>query len=371
MKEAFFRLDGIRKAFGNREAVKGVTLDVRRGEVFSLLGPSGCGKTTLLRIAAGLESPDAGRVFLDGQEITGLPPERRRINTVFQSYALFPHMSVRDNVAFGPRVARRPATSLGTDVERMLEMVGLTGHADARPRQLSGGERQRVALARALINSPEVLLLDEPLAALDRKLRQRMLLELDRIHDEVGITFLYVTHDQEEAMSLSDRIAVMNAGRVEQIGTPAEVYEKPASRFVAEFIGDTNLVEAVVSDGAGGGVHRLEVPGLGEVFASDGKGSGRGERVFLSVRPEKLHVSRERLPEGAGRTVLRGRVEDVSYRGAETRYWVRVGLLRLAVIEQNARFQHGEQPPTWDDPVWVGWHADDVVVIGATHGGGD
>lgn len=367
--DAYFRLDGIRKAFGGHEAVKGVSIDIRRGEVFSLLGPSGCGKTTLLRIAAGLEAPDAGGVFLDGEEITGLPPERRRINTVFQSYALFPHMSVWDNVAFGPRVARRAEAALRPDVGRMLEMVGLAGRAEARPRQLSGGERQRVALARALINRPQVLLLDEPLAALDRKLRQRMLLELDRIHDEVGITFLYVTHDQEEAMSLSDRIAVMNAGRVEQIGTPAEVYERPASRFVAEFIGDTNLMEGVVLDGAAGGVCRLEIPGLGEVLAARGRDSGAGERVLLSVRPEKLHVSRGSLPPGSGRNVIRGRVEDVSYRGAETRYWVRAGALRIAVVEQNARLQHGERPPTWDERVWVGWHADDAFVIGSPAGG--
>lgn len=367
--EACLRLEDICKAFGRRQAVKGVTLEVRRGEVFSLLGPSGCGKTTLLRIAAGLESPDAGRVFLGGHDITAVPPERRRINTVFQSYALFPHMSVRDNVAFGPRVARRPEDLLCADVDRMLSMVGLDGHADARPKQLSGGERQRVALARALINCPEVLLLDEPLAALDRRLRQRMLLELDRIHDEVGITFLYVTHDQEEAMSLSDRIAVMSAGRVEQIGTPGEIYEKPASRFVAEFIGDTNLIDGVVSNGAADGVHRVDVPGLGELLATDVRGAARGERVSLSVRPEKLHIARGRPAGGDGQNVLRGRVEDASYRGAETRYWVRVGPLRLAVVEQNARFQRGEPPPTWDEMVWVGCHADDVFVMSAAGGG--
>ncbi len=368
--EGFFRLEGIRKAFGGREAVTGVTLDLRRGEVFSLLGPSGCGKTTLLRIAAGLEAPDSGRVFLDGHDITAQPPERRRINTVFQSYALFPHMTVRENIAFGPRVAGRRGPEVGAEVDRMLGLVGLEGHADARPKQMSGGERQRVALARALINRPEVLLLDEPLAALDRKLRQRMLLELDRIHEEVGITFLYVTHDQEEAMSLSDRIAVMSAGRVEQVGAPGEVYERPASRFVAEFIGDTNLVEATVGADAPGGFVRLDSFSLGEVFASEGRGRSRGERVLLSVRPEKLHVSRERPNGGEGRNVRRGKVEDVSYLGAETRYWVRVGSLRLAVVEQNARFQSGGRAPTWDEDVWVGWHADDVVVIPGGRGAG-
>jgi spermidine/putrescine transport system ATP-binding protein len=368
--ESFFKLEGIRKSFGAHAALRDVTIEVRRGEVFSLLGPSGCGKTTLLRIAAGFETPDAGRVFLDGSEITVLPPDRRRINTVFQNYALFPHMTVWDNIAFGPRVARRQEREIGEDVGRMLEMVGLGGHAAKKPGQLSGGEKQRVALARALINRPQVLLLDEPLAALDLKLRQRLLLELDRIHDEVGTTFVYVTHDQEEAMSLSDRIAVMNAGCVEQIGTAAEVYEAPTTRFVAEFIGDTNLLEGTVGGKLDAEFTRMEVDGLGDIVAFNDKRLPEGGRVLLSLRPEKLHLTRERPASVACCNAVQARVEDVSYRGAETRYWVRSGACRLAVVEQNARFLLDEKPITWDETVWVFWHGNDGFMIGPGENGG-
>ena len=228
---AFLRFEHVSKRFGRMQAVDDVSLAVAHGEIFSLLGPSGCGKTTLLRIAAGLETPDAGRVFLNEEDITDLPPNRRQVNTIFQNYALFPHLSVRDNIAFGLRVARRPAGEMRREVDRMLALIQMEDQADKKPAQISGGQKQRVAIARALVNKPQVLLLDEPLAALDLKLRQRMLIELDLIHDEVGITFLYVTHDQGEAMGLSDRIAVMHAGRVQQVGTPPEIYEKPPQQF--------------------------------------------------------------------------------------------------------------------------------------------
>ena len=244
----FFELRNIDKHFGDNHVVKNVSFGVRCGEIFSLLGPSGCGKTTILRISGGFEEPDSGEIFLDGKNITDAAPNKRKINTVFQNYALFPHMSVFDNIAFGPRTAGIKEKEVGKMVEEMLSIIRLEGLASRKTDTISGGQKQRIAIARALINKPKLLLLDEPLAALDLKLRQYMLLELDRIHDEVGTTFIYVTHDQGEAMSLSDRIAVMNGGVIEQIGTPAEIYESPRTKFVASFIGDTNFFEGTICD---------------------------------------------------------------------------------------------------------------------------
>ena len=226
---SYLRFENVTRRFGSFTAVDNVTLDIEKGETFSLLGPSGCGKTTLLRMAAGFDRPDAGRILLDGKDITHLPPDQRPVNTVFQSYALFPHLSIRDNIAFGPKIAKWAPDAIKRGVDEMLELVDLKAHADKKPSQLSGGQKQRVAIARALVNKPKVLLLDEPLAALDLKLRQRLLVELDAIHDEVGITFIYVTHDQGEAMSISDRIAVMNKGVIEQVGPPVQIYEAPRS----------------------------------------------------------------------------------------------------------------------------------------------
>lgn len=246
--DGLLQIENISKAFGSHRAVDGVSLEIARGEAFSLLGPSGCGKTTLLRMLAGFEQPDSGRIVLDGKDITQLPPERRPVNTVFQNYALFPHLSVAENIAFGLKMAGRGREEIVTEVKAMLELVKLSEHAKKRPAQLSGGQRQRVAIARALVNRPLVLLLDEPLAALDLKLRQHMLLELRAIHEQVGTTFIYVTHDQGEAMSLSDRIAVMNAGRVEQIDAPSKLYDTPRTDFVAGFVGDANFFTGKVLD---------------------------------------------------------------------------------------------------------------------------
>ncbi len=261
---SFLQFDGVSKSFGALRAVDSVSLGIQKGEFFSLLGPSGCGKTTLLRMLAGFETPDTGRILLDGEDITALPPNRRKVNTIFQSYALFPHLTVRENIAFGPRVAGWPRERVDEEVGRMLALTQLEPQARKKPAEISGGQKQRVAIARALINKPDVLLLDEPLAALDLKLRQRMLIELDLIHDQVGITFLYVTHDQGEAMSLSDRIAVMKDGRIEQMGPPAEIYETPRTSFVAAFIGDTNFLEGKVAEIVSGDYCRLEVDGFPE-----------------------------------------------------------------------------------------------------------
>ncbi|MRR12477.1 ABC transporter ATP-binding protein, partial [bacterium] len=324
--EDFVRFENVSRRYGDVLAVDGVSVSVKKGEFFSLLGPSGCGKTTLLRMLAGFERPDTGRVLLGGEDITGLPPHRRKVNTIFQSYALYPHMTVRQNIAFGLKIARRPRAEVDSEVDRMLALIQMEDQAHKRPDQISGGQKQRVAIARALVNKPDVLLLDEPLAALDLKLRQRMLIELDLIHDEVGITFIYVTHDQGEAMSLSDRIAVMNRGRLEQLGTPAEVYEAPRSSFVAAFIGDTNFFEGTVARVLDGGLYcRLSIEGLDEVRVYNDKKVREGDPIFLSVRPEKLRIGRERPEPSPDTNVVLARVEDVIYLGSQTKYWVRAG----------------------------------------------
>ena len=359
----FLEFQGISKRFGAVQAVADVSLSIRRGEVFSLLGPSGCGKTTMLRLAAGFERPDAGRILLDGEDITDLPPERRRVNTIFQSYALFPHMTVRENIAFGLRVAKRPKSEIDAEVDRMLRLIRMTDLAGQKPGLLSGGQKQRVAIARALVNRPSVLLLDEPLAALDLKLRQRMLIELDMIHDEVGITFVYVTHDQGEAMGIADRVAVMDSGRIEQVGTPVEIYEAPRTSFVAAFIGDTNFLEGEVSGLEDAEYSRLAIGGLPSVVGFNDKAIAPGQPVFLSIRPEKIHISRDEPEEAPRRTRVPAVVEDVIYLGSTTKYWVRAGGLRLQVVRQHSRFFLDEKPIRWNDPVWVWWHGDDGFML--------
>jgi spermidine/putrescine transport system ATP-binding protein len=357
------RFENVTKRFGGFTAVDGVTLEIEHGRVFSLLGPSGCGKTTLLRMAAGFEKPDAGRVFLDGHDITELPPERRPVNTVFQNYALFPHLTVRENIAFGLKISKQPKDRITSEVDRMLDLVDLTDHADKMPAKLSGGQKQRVGIARALANRPRVLLLDEPLAALDLKLRQRLLVELDAIHDEVGITFVYVTHDQGEAMSISDMIAVMNAGHIEQIGKPAEIYETPRTSFVAAFIGDTNFLEGRVTESLGERFSRADIPGLGAVIIDNDKPVRPGDRIHLSLRPEKLVLSRERNHTGEWDNSVPGIIEDVIYFGSQTRYWVRCGEYRICAEQQHRTFLLDETPPAWGDSVWLRWHANDGFLL--------
>ncbi|MGA0369487.1 MAG: ABC transporter ATP-binding protein, partial [Kiritimatiellia bacterium] len=348
--DGFLHFENVTKSFGAVTALRDVTLSVNKGEVFSLLGPSGCGKTTLLRIAAGFEQPDSGRVYLDGVDITDLPPNRRPVNTVFQNYALFPHLSVRDNVAFGLKAAGIKRAEIEARVTEMLARVQITeDQASRKPPQLSGGQKQRVAIARALINQPRVLLLDEPLAALDLKLRQRMLIELDEIHDQVGITFLNVTHDQGEAMGLSDRIAVMNEGRVEQIGTPGQIYESPVSSFTAAFIGDTNFFDGVVAQKVDGNYSRLRIEGFPDVLCYNDRERSEGDFVYLSVRPERFAISLTPAEEAARRNHVEGVVEDVIYLGSLSRYWVRVGEYRLSVSRQHTRYHLDEKPIQWGD----------------------
>lgn len=357
--------ENVTKRFGDTTVLDNVSFSIRKGEFFSLLGPSGCGKTTLLRIVAGFEQPDSGRILLDGRDITALPPNKRSINTVFQNYSLFPHLSIWENIAFGLRVAKFPEKVIREEVDKMLTLIQMHPHAYKMPDQISGGQKQRVAIARALINKPQVLLLDEPLAALDLKLRQKMLLELDRIHDEVGITFVFVTHDQSEAMAVSDRIAVLHYGVIEQIGTPVELYEKPKSSFVASFIGDTNFIDGKVAEKVTKGGHDcslLRLRDFPKVLCFNDKDLSVGDLVCLSIRPEKIHISREKPPEHPMQNIFHGVVEDIVYKGDHTHYWTRVAGQRIAVTQQHSRFLD-EQPIKWNDPVWIYWHADDGFML--------
>ncbi len=373
----FLQFEDVSKRYGAVKAVDHVSLSIRQGEFFSLLGPSGCGKTTLLRILAGFEQPDTGRVLLGGQDVTDLPPYERKVNTIFQSYALFPHLSVWDNIAFGLKVAKRSKKEIKSEVEAMLALIQMEDQAWKKPDQISGGQKQRVAIARALVNKPQVLLLDEPLAALDLKLRQRMLIELDLIHDEVGITFLYVTHDQGEAMSLSDRIAVMQLGKIEQLGTPAEIYEAPRSSFVAAFIGDTNFFDGIVAEpieqaetldgllalAVDKDYSRLRIEDFPDLECFNDKQIKQGEHVFLSIRPEKFRISRERPEAVPHLNIIEGVVEDVIYLGSQTKYWVRVSDYRISVVRQHSRFLLDEKPIRWNEQVWLSWHADDGFML--------
>jgi spermidine/putrescine transport system ATP-binding protein len=311
----------VSKRFGGVSAVEDVSLEIGDGEFFSLLGPSGCGKTTTLRMIAGFERPDAGRIFLQGHDVTDVPANRRPVNMVFQQYALFPHMSVYDNVAFGLKVKRVPRAEHGERVQEMLRVVSLEGLDRRRARQLSGGQQQRVALARALVNRPAALLLDEPLGALDVKLRKQMQLELKRIQNDLGTTFVYVTHDQEEALAMSDRIAVMNGGHVEQIGTPREIYERPHTSFVADFIGSLNALDLRIDELVGvnavmrlGEAERLVVP--------VGPGHRAGESVRVAVRPERVQIEPVGSPLLNGGSRLEGTIAEIVFLGMYTQFHV-------------------------------------------------
>jgi spermidine/putrescine transport system ATP-binding protein len=361
MSEFDLEFRNVSKAFGDVSAVDDVTLQVRRGEFLSLLGPSGCGKTTSLRLVAGFEQPTRGQIFLNAQPVGGVPPYRRNVNTVFQHYALFPHMNVVDNVAFGLRMKRLAPSQITQRVNRMLALVELPDVGNRFPHQLSGGQQQRIALARALVNEPTVLLLDEPLGALDLKVRRRMQQELKRIHQEVGVTFVYVTHDQEEALTMSDRIAVMNSGRIEQLDTPAAIYERPSTSFVADFIGMMNVMRGVVERHEEKSVivrtrDGILLRGVTRQWISEGK------EVEVAVRPEKIHLS-QHAPTPA-ENCLEGHVAQVVYQGASTEYYVALASgSRLRVVAQNTSADAAEAPADRGAPVFVHWATNATLVM--------
>ena len=357
------RLVDVTKSFGDFNAVDHIDLEVQDGEFFSLLGPSGCGKTTTLRMIGGFEQPTSGLIELQGEDVTWLPPYQRNVNTVFQNYALFPHLSIFENVAFGLRRRRVADATIRQRVTEMLELVELPGFEKRKPNQISGGQAQRVALARALINRPAVLLLDEPLGALDLKLRKQMQVELKRIQQEVGITFIYVTHDQEEAMTMSDRIAVMHKGRYEQLGQPEELYERPRTRFVASFLGICNLLQ-VDPDGSADGyavvrladrtplrVPRALVPGA--------------NRLEIGVRPEKIRLFERVEDAPAGSNLVEGVVRDASYLGVSTQYIAELrGGEKVTVYEQNVSHTAHDSLYRQGETVQLGWSPDHTFVVG-------
>ncbi len=357
-------VQGVIKSFGDFKALKGVSLQINKGEFFSLLGPSGCGKTTLLRILAGFENPDSGVVMLDSSDILPLPPNKRPINTVFQNYALFPHLSVYENIAFPLRLRKTSAKELDARVWEMLDLVHLKEHVNKKPQQLSGGQRQRVAIARALINRPNVLLLDEPLSALDAKLRQQLLVDLDELHDAVGITFIYVTHDQAEALGVSDRVAVMNKGEVLQVGAPHEIYEAPATTFVAEFIGETNTLEGTITKVEGDVIY-IDTQGLGIVEVTAEGNWQVGERVVHSIRPEKIRISKERPShEQKDDNVFHGKVHERIYFGHQSKFYVNIDSgLKFKVFKQHVNYMDMGPLIKWDDEVYVAWDADDGYIV--------
>jgi putrescine transport system ATP-binding protein len=356
------RFENVTKRYGDVVAVAGLFLDIYEREFFALLGPSGCGKTTLMRMLAGFEEPSEGRVLLAGQDLAGVAPYRRPVNMMFQSYALFPHMTVWDNVAFGLKQERLPKDEIAARVAEMLKLVHLENFGGRKPEQLSGGQRQRVALARSLAKRPKVLLLDEPLAALDKKLRERTQFELMDIQTTLGTTFMIVTHDQEEAMTVADRIAVMDHGRIVQMGTPAEIYEQPATRYVAEFVGDVNLIEAKVT-----GRDERELLMHSEMIGSPLRAiadieAPPGSSVALALRPEKVRITARR-PGDASENLARGTVTGIAYLGDFSIYQVTLesGQVVKAARPNVTRFT--DQPIGWDDTVYLSWTPDAGVVL--------
>jgi len=357
------RIEAVTKKFGDFTAVNKVSLEVDKGELFALLGGSGCGKTTLLRILAGFETPSSGRVFIDGQDVTGLPPYERPVNMMFQSYALFPHMTVEKNVGYG--LKHEPMSDAGRSdrVRHMLDLVQLIEFAGRKPHQLSGGQRQRVALARALAKQPKLLLLDEPLGALDKKLREHTQFEIMNIQDKTGITFVVVTHDQEEAMTLSSRIAVMDKGVIRQIGTPTEIYEYPRNRFVADFIGSINQFEGAIVDSTDG-FTMVNLPTLGGPIKVSYKAPPpSGARVVIAVRPEKIRISRNKPLNAVN--AFKGRVQDLGYFGKDSLYRVKLatGILVTANSVNARRAGENERVANWEDEVWLSFDPSAAILL--------
>jgi putrescine transport system ATP-binding protein len=359
--EPYITIDDVSKKFGDFIAVNDVSLKIYRGEIFCLLGGSGCGKTTLLRMLAGFETPTEGRVFIDGQDMAGVPPYKRPVNMMFQSYALFPHMTVEQNVAFGLKQEGTPKAEITQRVTEMLALVKLQSFEKRKPHQLSGGQRQRVALARSFIKRPKLLLLDEPLGALDKKLREHTQFELVNIQERLGVTFVVVTHDQEEAMTLATRIGVMNQGRIVQVGTPHEIYEFPSTRFTAEFIGNVNMFEGRVVEDEPDHV-LIESAELGaRIYVGHGISTAPDAVVWAAVRPEKMMLTREAPQEKYN--CAQGTIREIAYMGDMSIYLVQLDGGKTVRITQPNTHRQAESPLTWDDRVWVGWHESSAVIV--------
>lgn len=362
-------LKNLTKFFDGFRAVDNVSLEIKPGELYSFLGPSGCGKTTLLRMIAGFEIPSQGSVFLGDKDITSIPAYKREVNTIFQNYSLFPHMTVFENVAFGLRMKKVPKDQIKDQVFEMLKLVKMESEANKFSTQISGGQKQRVAIARALINKPKLLLLDEPLAALDLKLRQHMLIELENIHDMVGITFIYVTHDQGEAISISDRLAIMNEGEIIQEGPPDQIYESPNSLFSATFIGDTNLLKGEVKEIFDDYVTLRCDAGDGTFYEIDSTFKSRpeiGQKLTLSLRPEKIAISRQEPEIQDDFNVLSGTIEDILYFGTHTQYMVRFGNTKIRIFDQHKRVYVDDKGLDWEEKVYFFWHDTDTHLIEET-----
>jgi putrescine transport system ATP-binding protein len=368
----YLRIESVTKRFGEFIAVNDVSLDVKRGEIFCLLGGSGSGKTTLLRMLAGFETPTSGRIYIDGQDMSEIPPYDRPVNMMFQSYALFPHMTVEKNVAFGLEQERLGKDDIRRRVGEILEIVKMTQFMGRKPHQLSGGQRQRVALARALVKRPKLLLLDEPLAALDRKLREHTQFELINIQEQLGVTFVVVTHDQEEAMTLSTRMGVMNHGQIVQVGTPTDIYEFPATKFVADFIGSVNMFEGKLIEDEPDFVRiRSEELG-GVIYVNHGISSAPDATVWAAVRPEKINLSRKApLPDGSthqpqtgpGENVVKGVVKEIAYMGDMSIYLVQIASGKTVRVTIPNVARHADDRITWDETVYLSWHAASPVVL--------
>ena len=356
------QIKGLTKKFGDVIAVDNVDLDIYQGELFCLLGGSGCGKSTLLRMLAGFEYPEAGTISIDGMDMSNVPAYERPTNMMFQSYALFPHMTVEKNIAFGLQQDVMPKDEIADRVHDILKLVELEGYKKRRPQQLSGGQRQRVALARSLVKEPKLLLLDEPLAALDKKLRKQTQFELANIQEQVGVTFIVVTHDQEEAMTLSSRMAVMDAGRFKQIGTPTEIYEFPESRFVADFIGSANIFEGRVSED--GSDHVRVSTNVGEVYINHGQSVAENKQIWVGLRPEKINLSIT-PPKNTGPNQIMGQVEDIGYLGETSIYKVRLqnGQIVDVTATNQRRPMNRTHSITWEDTVFLSWEPESVMLL--------
>jgi putrescine transport system ATP-binding protein len=360
-RDAFVRIENVVKKFGDSAAVDNVSLTIRKGELFALLGSSGCGKSTLLRMLAGLETATSGRIFVDGEDLASLPPYRRPVNMMFQSYALFPHMTVEANVAFGLKQEGTPKDEIRERVADALNLVQMSRYARRKPHQLSGGQQQRVALARSLVKRPKLLLLDEPMSALDKKIRQKTQLELAGIIDKVGVTCVMVTHDQEEAMTMASRLAVMSEGRIVQVGTPNEVYEFPNTRFSAGFIGSTNLFEGRVVEDESDHIFVASDDLETRLYVSHGVTGPLGMPVGISVRPERVRVTREK--PATQHNWSRGVVTDVAYMGSYSLYHVRLPGGKVVVSNLSSSHLMSENAPAWNDDVYVSWSPASGVVL--------